>query len=93
MNYFLVERSLAGMTQGNLNSLQRALREATHRLSTSSVAVRYMGSVYLPRRQTCLCLFEAAHPELVRIANETAQAPYSSIQEAVALFADTGAKP
>jgi hypothetical protein len=93
MTYFLVERSLPGMTQACLAALQRALREATHRLSTPSVAVRYMGSVYVPRRHTCLCLFEAADAELVRKANETAQAPYTSIQEAVALFADAGAKP
>jgi Protein of unknown function (DUF4242) len=48
--------------------------------------VRYVGSVYLPRRETCLCLFEATDAELVRRANETAQAPFSRIQEAVLLF-------
>jgi hypothetical protein len=92
MNYFLVERSLPGMTHASLAALQRALREATQRVTTPVKAVRYVGSLYLPRRQTCLCLFEAADAELVRKANETAQAPYTTVQEAFALFADTGAR-
>jgi len=48
--------------------------------------MRYLGSIYLPGRGKCLCLFEADHVELVRAANDTAQAPFSSIHEAVALF-------
>jgi hypothetical protein len=86
MTCFLVERSLPGMTHTSLTALQRVLREATHRLGTPASPVRYVGSVYLPRRETCLCLFEATDAELVRRANETAQAPFSRIQEAVLLF-------
>ena len=93
MNYFLVERVLPGMTRASLAALQRALREATRRLSSPNAAVRYVASVYVPRRQTCLCLFKAEDAALVRKANETAQAPFTSIQEAVALFEDTGAEP
>ena len=93
MNYFVVERSLPGMTQASLTALPRALHEASRRLSTPSMAVRYVGSVYMPRSQTCLCLFEAAGVELVRTANEIAQTSYTSIQESVLLLVDTGAKP
>ncbi|HYW89320.1 MAG TPA: nickel-binding protein [Chloroflexota bacterium] len=86
MTWFLVERRLPGMTLASLSALQRALREATHRLSPPSAPMRYLGSIYLPGRGKCLCLFEADHVELVRAANDTAQAPFSSIHEAVALF-------
>ena len=60
MSWFLVERHLSGLTHAGLSALQRALGEATLRLSTPSAPVRYVGSVYLPRQDTCLCLFEAA---------------------------------
>ncbi len=92
MNCFLVERSLPGMTHASLTALERALREATQRLTTPSAPVRYLGSVYLPRRDTCLCLFEAANLCLVREANETAQAPFSQIQEALVRLPDSGTK-
>ncbi len=92
MNYFLVERSLPGMTQPRLAALQRALHEATHRVSSPTNAVRYVGSVYLPRTERCLCLFEAADVDAVRTANDTAQTPYTTIQEGVVLLVDTGAQ-
>ena len=86
MNYYLVERRMPGMTQASLVALQRALGAATHRLGTPGSPVRYIGSVYLPQRDTCLCLFEATDPGRVRRANDTAQAPYDQIHEAVALL-------
>src|SRR5262249_26032188 len=90
MSWFLVERTMPGLTEAGLTALQRALRAATRRLSTPSAPVRYVGSVYLPRRDACLCLFEAAEPRLVREANETAQAPFSRIQEAEVRPGDGG---
>ena len=92
MNCFLVERSLPGMSHASLTALERVLLEATHRLSTPSAPVRYLGSVYLPRRDTCLCLFEAANLGLVREANETAQVPFSQIQEALVRLSEIGTK-
>ena len=86
MNCFLVERSLAGMTPSSLAALQRALRVATQRANAPGAPVRYIGSVCVPRKQTCLCLFEADDLALVHRANEMAQAPFNYIQEAMALF-------
>lgn len=93
MSWFLVERHLSGLTHAGLSALQRALGEATLRLSTPSAPVRYVGSVYLPRQDTCLCLFEAADPRLVRHVNDTAQAPFSHIQQAEVRLTDRGIDP
>jgi len=38
----------------------------------------------VPRTHRCICLFEAHSAELVRLVNDTAQAPYSTVQEVVA---------
>jgi len=86
MNCFLVERNLPGLTAASLATLQRALRAASQRLSTPDAPVRYVGSIYQLRRQTCLCLFEATGADIVRLTNETAQAPFTHIHDTVVLF-------
>jgi hypothetical protein len=84
MNCFLVERNLPGMTAASLDALQRVLHAASQRLTTPTAQVRHLGSVYVPRTHRCMCLFEAHSAELVRLVNDTAQAPYSTVQEVVA---------
>jgi hypothetical protein len=86
MTCFLVERSMPGMTDVSLAALQRALTAAADRLTASTSPVRYIGSIYLPRRDTCLCLFEAPDEGLVRAVNDNAQAPFDSIQASVVLL-------
>jgi Protein of unknown function (DUF4242) len=86
MTNFLVELSFRGMTRADLTALRCALREASTRLSTPRAPVRYVGSVYQLRLQTCLCLFEATTAYAVRSVVDTAQVPFSSLQEAVLLL-------
>ena len=85
MPTFAVYRYLPELTAGQLGALRRALTEAARRVSADGPAVRYLHSTYLPARSQCVCLFTAADADAVAKANEVAQAPFTGIEEAVAL--------
>jgi len=41
--------------------------------------IRYVQRIDVPDEQRCLCLFEAAGPEMVRNVNDTAQFPLARV--------------
>lgn len=82
---FVVERSLPGLTTKHLTALQNALAEASRRLTASGSPVSYRGTTFLPARFRCICLFNAASADLVKLVNETAQVPFVAINEAIEL--------
>lgn len=47
--------------------------------------VRYLYSAYLPREDTCFCLFRAVSAEAVRAVNDLADFPLDRITEAILL--------
>jgi hypothetical protein len=85
MTMFLVERALPGLTTADVRAAQQALTQACRRLAVQGRTATYVRSTFLPGRSRCLCLFEAADPETVRRVNETAQFPFTRIEEAVEL--------
>jgi hypothetical protein len=87
MATYLVERSLPGLTNKHLIALQHALTEASRRLSASGSPVHYRGSTFLPARSRCFCIFDASGIALVKTVNETAQAPFIAVEEAIVLSA------
>jgi hypothetical protein len=84
---FVVDRTLPGMTEAVLAELQRLLHEATRRMSSRGVAVRYLRCIYMPEDDRCICLFEADDPAAVRRVNEVAQIPFRRISSAIEFWA------
>jgi hypothetical protein len=85
VSLFIVDRILPGLTVQQLGIAQHAMVESARRLGGNGERVRYIRSTLIPSQSRCLCLFEADHRNLVRTVNETAQFPFSRIDEAVEL--------
>ncbi len=83
MQLFVVERKLRFVSPEMLLIMQSALAEASRRLNAHGRPIRYLRSTYVPDQGRLMCLFEAESAEAVRVVNENAQAPYSSIASVV----------
>lgn len=83
MGMFVVYRQLPGLTSVHLRALRRALTEAARRATTEGSRLQYVRSIYVPSRGQCLCVFDAESAEVVAWVNEIAQAPFTSIEEAI----------
>ena len=75
---FLVEYDLRGLSPRQLATVHRALGEAVRRENRPGRRISYVQRIYAPDEQRCLCLFEAAGPDLVRSVSDTAQFPCSA---------------
>jgi hypothetical protein len=82
MPMFAVNRYLPGLTAAQLRVLCRALTEGARRASADGQVVRYVRSMYVPARSQCVCVFTADTAEVVAHANEIAQVPFTTIDEA-----------
>jgi hypothetical protein len=78
MTTYLVERYLPGRDRA-------WLEEALGRLPAERHGVAYLGSIYIPEDESCLCRFEASDAEDVRLVNELAQVPFARITAATEL--------
>ena len=72
MPTFLVERYLPGRDRAWLET-------ALARLLRDQPGVVYLGSLYIPSDESCICRFEAADADDVRDANELARVPFARI--------------
>ena len=88
---FLVEHDLRGLSAGQLAIMHRALGEAVRRENRRGGRIRYVQCIYAPNEQRCLCLFEAAGPELVRSVNDMAQFPLARIMAVLSSVPGDGA--
>jgi hypothetical protein len=89
---YLVEHDLRGLSPPQLASVHRALGEAVRREARRGSRIRYVQRIYAPQEQRCLCLFEAAGPDLVRNVNDIAQFPLARVI-AVVSSAPDGSSP
>ena len=85
MAVYLVDRKLPGITLDQLGAAQRAAIETSRRFSAGGKPVKYIRSTFLTGEDRCMCLFEAADPDLVREVNEAAQLPFTRIVDALDL--------
>jgi hypothetical protein len=76
---YLVEHDLQGLSPAQLASVHRALGEAIRREIGRGSQIRYVQRIYAPDEHRCLCLFEAAGPEVVRAVNDIAQFPLARV--------------
>jgi hypothetical protein len=89
---YLVEHDLHGLSPSQLASVHRALGEAVRREIRRGSRIRYVQRIYAPEEQRCLCLFDAAGPDLVRNVNDIAQFPLARVV-AVVSSAPDGSSP
>jgi len=90
---FLVELDLRGLTSWQLASVHRALGEAVRRENQRGGEIRYVQRIYAPAEQRCLCLFEAAGPDLVRSVNDIAQFPLARVLAVLSSVPDDSSVP
>jgi len=76
---YLVEQDLRGLSPPQLASVHRALSEAVRREFRRGSQIRYVQRIDVPEEHRCLCLFEAAAPDLVRSVNDIAQFPLARV--------------
>jgi hypothetical protein len=76
---YLVEHDLRGLSSPQLASAHRALDEAVRRELRRGSPIRYLQRIDVPDEHRCLCLFEAAGPDLVRHVNDIAQFPLARV--------------
>ena len=69
----------------SLSKLADQLNETSDKFTADGKAVRYIRTTFVPGEAHCMCLFEAANPELVKEVNDAAQIPYTRVIEALDL--------
>ena len=79
MPVYLVERDLPGISMEQLADAQKKAIQAGKELTAQGREVRYIRSTFVPGESRCMCLFEAANPDLVREANERGRIPFTRI--------------
>lgn len=85
---YLVEYDLRGLSSWQLASVQRALAEAVRRQNRRGQRIRYVQCIYALEEQRCLCLFEAADPDLVHGVNDIAQFPLARVRAVLSSVPD-----
>lgn len=85
MAVYMVERELPGITMEQLGAAQKAAIETGKQFTAEGKNVRYIRTTFVPNESSCMCLFEADSPDLVRDVNEAAQIPFTRIVEALDL--------
>ena len=76
---FLVEHDLRGLSPTQLANAHQVLEDAVRRELRRGSRIRYVQRIFAPHKRKCLCLFEAAGPELVRSVNDIAQFPLARV--------------
>jgi len=85
MPVYMAERSLPGIEMDQLAAAQKAAIETSNQFTAGGKDVRYIRTTFVPGEAHCMCLFEAASPEVVKEVNEAAQIPFTRIVEALDL--------
>lgn len=75
----MAERYLPGVTAGELEDASTRLAATAEELTAEGARVRYAGSTYLPKEESCFCRFEASSREVVERVYERARLPFARI--------------
>ena len=85
MPVYMVERDLPGIQMDKLAAAQKAAIATSDQFTAEGKPVRYIRTTFVPGEAHCMCLFEAANPDLVKQVNDKAQIPYTRVIEALDL--------
>lgn len=83
--YFMVDWVLPPTQVVDLQTAQRALDEASRRLTEEGHRVRCLHSTYVPAQRRWVCVFSATSADAVRKTHEIAQLPVPRIETALNL--------
>jgi hypothetical protein len=90
VSLYLVERVLPGITMPQLGAFIAELAAASRQMTAAGERVHYLRSTFLPGPSRCLCLFDAATPQLVKELNDRIQFPYAHILSVLELAPEEG---
>jgi hypothetical protein len=76
---YMVERYLPGMTSRELDDASARLAATAEDLAAEGTGVRYVGSTFVPKEESCFCRFEASSREVVELVCERAHVPFARI--------------
>ena len=75
----MVERYLPGMTTQEVDDASARLALTAEALAAEGLDVRYAGSTYVPKEESCFCRFEASSRGVVESVCERAELPFARI--------------
>lgn len=81
MNDFMAEVYVAGLTAAQVEETGARFAAAARELASHRIAVRYVGSTFVPEEESCFCRFKAASAADVRRMCEHAGVPFARIVE------------
>jgi hypothetical protein len=92
---YLAERRMSGLTDADVRAVERALVQASRRVSGEGSSVRYVRSSYVADAQRWVGLFVSTSPEAVHRVFGIAQVPDGSVIEVAdaAALDDPGVTP
>jgi hypothetical protein len=79
LRLFMVEHDLRDLSSPQQSNAHRSLGDAVRRAVRRGSRIRYVQRILVPEESRCLCLFEAAGPDLVRNVNDIAQFPLARV--------------
>ena len=85
MKTFMVERSLKGISMGDLGAAQKAAISTAAEMTKGGTPVNYIRSTFVPESGQCMCLFSANDAASVKKLNEKAKLPFDRIVAALDL--------
>ena len=85
MKTFMVERSLKGISMGDLGAAQKLAISTAAEMTKSGTPVSYIRSTFVPESGQCMCLFSANDAASVKSLNEKAKIPFDRIVVALDL--------
>lgn len=83
--HFMVDWVLPPTQLMDLQTAQRAIDEASRRLTEEGHRVRCLHSTYVPAQRRWVCVFSAASAEAIRKIHEIAQLPVPRVESALDL--------
>ncbi len=88
MHSYLVERYLPGLSEADVRRGLHRAQAACAELEEQGIAVRYLGSIFLPLEEACFCRFDSDDPQVVAEVNQRAGVPYARITAGRAIAPD-----
>lgn len=79
LRLFMVEHDLRDLSSQQQSNAHRSLGDAVRRTARRGSRIRYVQRILVAEETRCLCLFEAAGPDLVRNVNDIAQFPLARV--------------
>ena len=79
LRLFMVEHDLRDLSSQQQSNAHRSLGDAVRRAARRGSRIRYVQRILVAEETRCLCLFEAAGPDLVRNVNDIAQFPLAQV--------------